>query len=81
MIRFALWKGKVTVAALRRMDEGEGETCGCHGAAGNAHIMEVRIGALEVGRQKTPEGKEFWVSLSPLTNSWPLPPAGFEERL
>jgi hypothetical protein len=54
MIRFVLWKGKVTVAALWRMDEGEEETCGCHGAAGNVHMMEVRIWALEVERQKIP---------------------------
>lgn len=59
MIRFALWKGKVTVAALWRMDEGEKETCGCHGAAGNVHVMEVRIGALEEERQKSLEGKSL----------------------
>lgn len=69
MIRFVLWKGKVTVAALWRMDEGEEETCGCHGAAGNVHVMEVRIWALEVERQKNPLRARIWVCLSPLTNS------------
>lgn len=59
MIRFALWKGKVTVAAPWRMDEGEEETCGCHGAAGTVHVMEVRIWALEVERQKSLEDKSL----------------------
>lgn len=59
MIRFALWKRKVTAAALWRMDEEEEEMCGCRGAAGNVHVMEVRIGAFEEERQKSLEGKSL----------------------